>query len=52
MSTMDEIELDIDDTNSFGDEEFKEEDKKDEDDVVSLDQLAEQDDADEEPEEE
>lgn len=52
VSTMDEIELDIDDTNNFGDDEFKEEVKKDEEDVVSLDQLAEQDDADEEPEEE
>ena len=49
---MEEIELDIDDTNNFGDEEFKEEAKKEDEDVVSLDQLAEQDDTDEEPEEE
>ena len=52
VSTMEEIELDIDDTNNFGDEEFKEEAKKEDEDVVSLDQLAEQDDTDEEPEEE
>ena len=52
VSTMDEIELDIDDSNNFGDEEFKEEAKKEDEDVVSLDQLAEQDDTDEEPEEE
>ena len=52
VSTMEEIELDFDDTNNFGDEEFKEEAKKEDEDVVSLDQLAEQDDTDEEPEEE
>ena len=55
VSTMDEIELDIDDGSDFG-EEFKDDDEtkkgSDEDEVLSIQQLAEEEEAEQEEDEE